>query len=496
MKKITFVFGKLLFIFGILLSSCNNDSLDESDVFSETRSTAREVSSEKGSGLTNRVNLNNLQRVPVTLAGNEDIGDALIRTINNNGTDRAYVLPKGNYFVSKPIILPAVNNIAIIGPAGSFQNNQLAIIRTNVNAMRNTTIGNRSGVIICQGNNVDFRNFTIDGGHNFANDTAQPTVSYACVNIFGGEDMNAENMRFLNATYGFCNPSNGTFGFQGTGLPIHGLRIVSSNFINIGRGVIFNRVWSRQRNGVQVGNVSSMKKIHISGNTFSGNIYAGIALDAGNDGDDGAPNLRNLPGANTARQTVTSFNGSYIEGNTFNASQRYNVAFAKVSNIVLRENTFRGNTTVNFNGTVNTFARSVNLEHEANKINITGNVFTVPVRTNQVIETLRNRHIFAVTFTDYGNVALPENRVFDIQITNNIFNGSVDIGILGTETRGFVIDGNRFNRKAAAYDIYLRRVFNANANGNENVTIENNSPVGNISVRIERPNNVTSVFTL
>jgi len=472
-------------------SSCSNDSIKETT----------ELSLEPRDGDVEnleRVKIKNIQRINVVIWKNENIGDALIRSIKKNGENTAYILPAGKHFVNKPIILPKVSNIIITGPSGSFKNNKKTIVYTSPTALRKTNHGDRSGVFICQGDNIDFTNFTIDGGHRFTNDNVKPFLSYACVNIFGGKNMNAENMRFLNATFGFCNPANGTYGFQASGLPMHGLRVIKSTFVNIGRGVVFNRGWSRERYGVQVGNVRSMKKIHIAGNTFSGTMFAGITLDCGNDGSDGVSFLKDKPGSDIAKGVVVNFNNSVIENNTFNPAQRYNLALAKVSHVIVRNNTFKGNTTVNFDGTTNTFARSLNIEHESNNIEVLNNTFDAPVRTDAEIKKLQNRHIFAVTFTDYGNSGLPENGVSDIKIVNNTFKGSVEVVILGSETTNFTIDRNHFKTKGVSFDIHLRRAFNKDPKfrrGNINEKITNNTPVGSIFARIEKPNNINKEVT-
>ena len=485
----TFLTSSMLFF-----SSCKKETIEEPK--EQLKEQNKEQPEPEEKELDEReIQFNKLTRVNVVIEGEESVGDALIRVIEINGSDKAYVLPVGDYLVSKAILLPKVNNIAIIG---SLDDNKKTIVRTNATEMRTSNFASRSGVFICQGNNIDFRNFTIDGGHSFATDKESPRLNYACVNTYGGEDMNAENMRFLNATFGFCSPANGTWGFQASGLPIHGIRVVNSDFMNIGRGVMFNRGWSRKRYDVQVGNVRSMKKIYIAGNTFSGTMYAGITIDAGNDGSDGASFLRDKPGSDIAKGVVVDFNNSVIENNTFNAAQRYNLAFAKVSHFIVRNNTFKGNTTVNFDGTTNTFARSLNIEHESNNIEVLNNTFDAPVRTDAEIKKLQNRHIFAVTFTDYGNSGLPENGVSDIKIVNNTFKGSVEVVILGSETTNFTIDRNHFKTKGVSFDIHLRRAFNKDPKfrrGNINEKITNNTPVGSIFARIEKPNNINKEVT-
>lgn len=334
-----------------------------------------------------------------------------VRQAKNNGIVE---LPEGTFNVNKAILLP--NNVSGVTIKGKGRNKTIIKLTKNPGG---------AGVIVTGAFGTKYQDFAVDGNNIKAS-------RIAAISSNGKSNVQALRMRFLNAEFGFGNAINGSFvasdgNRQGSGLPITGLTVNDCVFSNCSKGIAWNRVFSRSK-------IKTMPRIKVINSRFIGKMDTAITMDAGNDGTNGNASNRVKPEAKEADNVVTDLQGMLIKGNYFGEARLYNVALARVNNVVIEDNEFRG--TGNHK-----FSRCLNIEHRSSNIRIWGNKFF-----NKGVAGVKKSHILIPTFTDYGNAPAFKNGCKTIRITRgNTFTGKIDNCISGELTSDVLVSGNTFN---------------------------------------------------
>ncbi len=193
------------------------------------------------------------------------------------------------------------------------------------------------------------------------------------INTNNCSDVQVLNCEILNSGIGVGTADN-----QEGKIP-HGLICHRVLFRNCKHGIFFNRVMSKN-------DATYVKRMRITHCSFLGKQEAGISIDCGNDGLDGQPNLGNLR-SEWGMNTVTNMDDMEISNCEFGVAEKYNLALAKVWNVNVFNNKFKGARELH--------GESINIEHEAYDILIENNLFTG--RSHGVSQS----HISILTFRDY-----------------------------------------------------------------------------------------------
>lgn len=376
----------------------------------------------------------------ITIDTAKRIWIALPEAVNQAKPGDTVYVPEGIFFTSHAVILPSDKPGVVIKGAGINE----TIIKLDKNI-------NGGGVVVTGSDDTTFQDFEVNANNIKANRIGAVTTN-------GKSGIKAIRMRFKNAMFGFGTPNNGTYvspitnNSQGTGLTIEGLIVRDSEFYNCTLGIAFNRFYGRQP-------ITKMMGIEITNNVFVGDMEVGITLDAGNDGSDGAENRRNHPSAEIAKEVVTNLQGLTISRNIFDKATKYNVALAKVKNVIIKENIMLGTTG-------GAYTENINIEHEASNIHVLNNIL--------MNKGEKSSHISVISFRDHtflGKVPLFENGCKDIYIRNNILSGPVRSSIAGEQATNIFITENDFLSTETTSGKYINfwKLQNSLEKGNINI---------------------------
>ncbi|WP_027395924.1 hypothetical protein [Aquimarina latercula] len=395
----------------------------------------------------------------ITIDTTKRIYISLPEAVNQARAGDTVYIPKGIFFTSDAVILPSDKPGIVIKGAG--MNKTVIKLDKNING---------GGVVITGSDNTTFQDFEVNANNIRANRIAAVTTN-------GKSGVKALRMRFKNAMFGFGTPNNGIYvspitnNSQGTGLTIEGLIVRDSEFNNCTLGIAFNRFYGRQP-------IIKMTGIEITNNVFVGDMEVGITMDAGNDGSDGAENRRNHPSAEVAKNVVTNLQGITISKNIFDKATKYNVALAKVKNVIIKKN-------VMFGTTGGAYTENINIEHEASNVHLLNNIL--------INDGEKSSHISIISFRDHtflGKVPLFENGCQDIYVRNNTLIGPVRSSIAGEQATNIFITENDFLSTEASSGKYINfwKPQNSLEKGNINIVqwgnTEGNDLIPDSSVQI------------
>jgi hypothetical protein len=350
------------------------------------------------------------------------------------------------YIVTKPFSLP-VKAVTIKGINGKVK-------------IKSQTSITSDGFITVMANATKFEDLEIDGSFQ---------GGWSRVLIFnnGKDNITATGCIFRNSNFGFGSSNTGNAG----GLPINGLKATNCKFINCKvAGIGFNRQTKKLK-------VTNMWGIEVIGCHFEGTMEAGITIDCGNDGATG-----NLTTATPLGEYVTNMGNMKIQGCTFQKATKYNIALAKVSNVLIDDCTLNGNIS-------DSNYENINIEHTSSSITIKNSrLFNNGPNTNS--------HIAIVGYNDtYGGTrpqnATPkhENGNRNNTIENNTFTTNstgIRRSISGEDNEDIFIRNNNFENckvtlmnwvpsTSKSWPIYV--AMSKGAKGNKNIVYTNNNSI-------------------
>jgi len=341
----------------------------------------------------------------------ENFAKLLVEKVQKAGDKGTVHIAGGVFDTYHPINLPNVQ-VTIKG-AGKY--------RTTIRLRRKRVEG--PGFINVGSNGTIFQSFRVDCMYGLR------WIDATCaINTNGFSDVTVRNAAIKNSGIGIGTPNNDT------GLKPDGLTITDTTFIDCKHGVLWNRLMSATR-------ATYVQKIRITNCQFKGEQVCGISIDAGNDGLDGNPGLGNKR-TQEAKDTVTNMDDMEIRGCTFERAVKYNVALAKVWNVNIIGNHFKGASAE--------FGESVNIEHSAYDILVKNNKFTGGVLKWE------QAHVSILTFRDYRESRerdcncdyskfFAEDGCSNITIEDNIFRGNVWNFVRGEYARQVYVYRNRSN---------------------------------------------------
>ncbi len=379
------------------------------------------------------------KKVTLMWDGNpKNLKSQLVKAINDVGENGTIILPNGWYKTDKPIILPEVSGVTIKG----WNRNKTVIAPSK--------FFKGSGIIILSAPDTKFEGITVNG--------LNKNKSQGGVYSNGFPNAEAKNCTFKNLAYGFGGVDDGM------GKPIDGMKVENCVFDSCKRGGINFVRWFHNSK------VRSIDRVLIKNCLFKGIMNVGITIDCGNDGTDGVerPGMTKAV-TDMAQNTVTNMNGMLIEGCTFGKAKLYNIALAKVKNVVIKgKNILKGTTG-------GSFTENINIEHESSNIQVVGNILeNRGLESNNIAIVGFNDH----KFLDPTIEPLHENGCRDIRIEQNEFRGNVQSCIAGEEAVDIFINRNNFDKAWPDNKLYIN--FWRNPKGNLNLKQWENKKKGKL----------------
>jgi len=343
----------------------------------------------------------------------ETFSKVLIDKVLRAGNRGIVQIAGGVFDTSNAINLPNVQ-VTIRG-AGKW--------RTTIRLLQKSSRQGGPGFINVGSNGTVFQNLRVDCKYGML------WMDGSCaINTNSFSDVTVQDAEIRNSGIGIGTPDNET------GLIPHGLTVSRTIFVGCKHGIHWNRVMSKSP-------AQYVKKISITECKFTGEQIAGISIDAGNDGLDGNPNLQDAR-SQLGMDTVTNMCDMEIKWCTFEKARKYNVALAKVWNVNIIGNHFKGAHAE--------YGESINIEHSAYDILVEGNKFTGGSRQWE------QHHISILTFKDYEDTRrayfnCDPARFYEgdgcrlITIRQNDFRGNVWSFVRGEFARQVSVVANRTN---------------------------------------------------